>query len=195
VNEIPLFDLVTVSVGAPRVDNEGWDNTVGFLQATDIDQFGRLLLDAPKSRTALTEGQLERAWIQADDVLLVNKGTRNVAAFYRSDYPRAVASGAFYILRVNDAVTILPEFLACYLNLPTTQNQLQKRIVSASTVLSLNKKDLLDLPIPVLSLAVQQQLIDLHNSFSDIYDNTQQQLNLQQALLYQCFSTTLQTHR
>ncbi len=137
----------------------------------------------------------ERAWARFGDVLLANKGARSVAVFYRDNYPGVIVSGAFYILRVHDSAAILPEFLACYLNLPTTQHQLQNRIVAASTVLTLNKKDLLDLPIPLPSIDTQQRLIDLHHEFLTIHDLSHQQLNRHQDLLYQCFSTTLQPHR
>ncbi|WP_157603642.1 restriction endonuclease subunit S [Spirosoma telluris] len=195
MNGFQLYSLATVSVGVPRIEGDGFESLVGFLQTSDVDSFGRLLPDAPRSTTALLDSQLERAWVQPGDVLLANKGARYVAVFYSDAYPRVVASGSFYILRVLDSMTLLPEFLACYLNLRATQYQLQVRIGNPSTVSTLNKKDLLDLFVTVPPLEIQRALVELNNSFIDIYDKTQQQLNLQQALLNQCFSTTLQIHR
>ena len=193
--ETPIYDLVSISVGAPRTEGDSPNDLVGFLQIGDIDQFGRLLSSGPKATTTRFSTLSERAWTQFGDVLLTNKGSRNVAVFYHRDYPTVVASGAFYILRVYNPATILPEFLACYLNLPSTQSQLQSRIGAASTVLTLNKKDLSDLPVPVPPLETQQRLVDLHNVFLAIHDLSHHQLSLQQDLLYQCFSTTLQPHR
>lgn len=129
------------------------------------------------------------------DVLLSSKGSRNVAVFYHQQYPKLAVSNAFYIIRITDVITILPEFLAYYLNLPGTQKLLQSRVGQATTVPTLNKKDLMDFPVPVPSLELQQQLIHLYQSFLDIYDLSSQQLKLQQELVYQCFSTTLQLHR
>lgn len=195
MDEEPLHSLVSISVGTPRTESDAYGEKVGFLQISDIDQFGRLIPNAPKMTTVADNRLSERAWTQFGDVLLANKGPRNVAVFYRHDYPKVIVSGAFYILRVTDLSTILPEFLACYLNLPTTQNQLQKKIVTASTVLTLNKKDLSDLLVSVPPLDIQQRLIDTHNAFLAIYDLSHQQLNHHQELLYQCFSTTLLPHR
>lgn len=195
VNGFQLYSLASVSVGVPRIEDDASESSIGFLQTSDVDSFGRLLPDAPRSTTALSDSQLERALVQPGDVLLANKGARYVAVFYGDKYPTVVASGSFYILRVLDSMTLLPEFLACYLNLRGTQYQLQVRIGNPSTVSTLNKKDLLDLLVTVPPLDIQRALVELNNSFLEVYDKTQQQLNLQQALLNQCFSTTLQTHR
>lgn len=195
MDTLQLNQISTIHFGIPRTESLDIGYDLPYLQLTDVDTFGRINPDGIKSTITLAEQENQQAVPKPGDILLFSKGIRNIAVFCHHQYPKIVVSNSFYILRVKDEATVQPEFLACYLNLPATQKLLQSRVGLASTVPTLNKKDLLDFPIPVPPFAVQQQLIDLHNAFLGIYDISQQQLNLQQELLYQCFSTTLQTHR
>ncbi|WP_207509933.1 restriction endonuclease subunit S [Telluribacter humicola] len=162
-----------------------------FFNPGDFDEYGRLLSMEPPTRLSPVSDIMERARIRPDDILLMGKGSRHSAIFYREKYPRAVASAAFYILRVNEPDVVLPEFLACYLNQPGTQTLLDRRVSSSATVPTLNKKDLLDLPIPIPSMDTQRRLINLYNTFLTIQGLHQQITDHHQNLITECFSTTL----
>ncbi|GHB87847.1 restriction endonuclease subunit S [Persicitalea jodogahamensis] len=187
---LPLDHIVDIQIGMglrPAKTGE----PIAFLNPGDFDEYGRMLSVEPPTRLNSARNVMERAWIEPEDVLLMGRGSRHSAVFYRKEYPRAVASAAFYILRVNEPEVVLPEFLACYLNQPGTQTQLDRRVSSSATVPTLNKKDLLDLPIPVPSLDIQRRLIDLHNEFLTIQSLHQQITDHHQNLITECFSTTL----
>lgn len=187
---IPLDHIVDIQIGmALRPAKTG--EPIFFLNPGDFDEYGRLLSMEPPTRLSPVRDIMERAWIRPDDVLLMGKGSRHSAIFYREEYPRAVASAAFYILRVNEPDVVSPEFLACYLNQPGTQTQLDRRVSSSATVPTLNKKDLLDLPIPIPSMDTQRRLIDLYNTFLTIQGLHQQITDHHQNLINECFSTTL----
>lgn len=186
----PLDQIVDIQIGmALRPAKTG--QPIVFLNPGDFDKYGRLLSMDPVTRLGSVRNIMKRAWIRPEDVLLMGKGNRHSAIFYREEYPRSVASAAFYILRVNEPNAILPEFLACYLNQPGTQTQLYRRVSSSATVPTLNKKDLLDLPVPVPSMDIQRRLIDLYNTFLTIQSLHQQITDNHQNLITECFSTTL----
>lgn len=192
-----LENIATIHIGARVLPADASDVSAGaYLQTGDFDEFGRLIPFRPLTQIDKNQDVPERAWVKPGDILLTGKSNRNTAILYQEKYPIAVASATFFVLRVVDPDALLPAFLACYLNQPATQAQIRSRISSATTVPTLNKKDLLDLPVPILPMATQQCLVSLYNTFLTIRDLNTQIITHHENLVTQCFSTIIsgQTH-
>lgn len=187
-----LENIATIHIGARMVPTNASGISAGaYLQTGDFDEFGRLIPFRSLIQIDRNQEVPDRAWVKPGNILLTGKSNRNTAILYQENYPVAVASAAFFVLRVTEPDTFLPAFLACYLNQPATQAQIRSRVGSATTVPTLNKKDLLDLPIPILPMATQQYLVSLYNTFLTIRDLNTQIITHHENLVTQCFSTII----
>jgi len=97
--------------------------------------------------------------LKPGDVLFAAKGTKNFAVVYEDDYPPAVASTSFFVIRITDD-TLLPKYAAWFLNHPDTQEFLKGK-AKGTSMPSIKKADLEELEIPVPSLEKQQLIIQL----------------------------------
>ncbi len=186
----PLATLARIQLGTTQLRDEG-EGGVPLVQVGAFDKYGRIIPDNPRPFSTTTADIPQRAWVKPGDVLLAGKGSRNTAVYYRHEYPVAVASAAFFILRVIEPALLLPEFLACYLNQPEPQAQMKNLVSSSITVPTLNKRDLLDLRIPLPPLVVQRRLVNFYNAFLEIHDLNQHLTNQYEKLLHQCFFQTI----
>ncbi|MEZ0483194.1 restriction endonuclease subunit S [Fibrella aquatica] len=180
--QLPLASIVSAQMGIQKPDAIGGDMV--YLQSRDIDELGRLVKTGEE--TMISSDVEERGIIQPHDILLVAKGARNTAVYYEPDYPKAAASTVFFILRLQRS-DVLPAYLAYYLNTPAAQAQLKLRVSSMTTVPVLNKKDFLDLSVPVPDLATQHQLVNLHETYMQVRDLSLAILKKQEALVQYAF--------
>lgn len=156
-----LGEFTSVSAGfAPKDTSLNGDCAV--LQLADFTTDGSLQSDAPRVRVPLNGVPLHHL-LQAGDVLLAAKGARLLAACVEPHWLPAAAATTLLVLRPDPAVC-QPEFLALWLNQPATRLALQSRM-SATSVATLNKRDLLDLPMPghLPSLEGQRRLVELNH--------------------------------
>ncbi|MET7255036.1 restriction endonuclease subunit S [Dyadobacter fermentans] len=133
-----------------------------YLQAKHFDENGKLqsvLKPELKGSRALKKHLLDPG-----NILFAAKGSKNFATCFEEDYPPAVASTSFFVIRLNtDAV--LPKFLTWFLNSRKTQRFL-KANATATSIASISKSVLEDLEIPVPTIEEQQlilQITDLQN--------------------------------
>jgi hypothetical protein len=158
---ISLKQLASVSAGfAPKV--QGLAGTCVILQLADFTDEGALLPDSLRVRIPLDEVPHQHR-LQTGDVLLAAKGARLLATHVEPDWLPAAAATTFLVLRVSTPDDCLPAFLALWLNQPATRVILQSRL-SATSVPTLNKRDVLDLPLPGIlpQLAEQRRLLELN---------------------------------
>ncbi len=111
------------------------------------------------ARTNL-EGRKEPDWLQPGDILFVAKGARNFAVCLNDIPGPAVCSQYFFLIRVRDAKTLLPEFLAWQINQLPAQRYLGKG-AEGTDQLSIRRGVLEALPIAVPPVEQQHQLINL----------------------------------
>jgi restriction endonuclease S subunit len=102
-----------------------------------------------------------RALLRYGDVLLTGKGQRLFAWAYDNSMGQCIPSSLFYLLRVETS-KILPEYLACYLNLDKIQFLLTQ-IGAAATIMSIPKKELARLPIEIPTMYKQHSVVKLLN--------------------------------
>ena len=103
-----------------------------------------------------------KAFVQKNDVLFSSRGVFR-AGYLKNDIQNTLASSSLYILRINTD-TILPEFLAIYLNSQEGQKVIQKA-VSGGSVPVIFRNALADIEIPLLPLVKQRQVIDIYNNW------------------------------
>lgn len=159
-----------------------------YLQIGDFDANGNLVLGKDKSYINQTEINNERQLLTSGDILLPAKGLKNAAFYISEHYLPAVASSLFFVIRVQDPTTILPQFLAIYLNHPATQSKIKAMISSTLTVPVLNKKEFQELPVPIISLAEQKEIIQLHHIYQQERAITIQLLEKKEQLFHGIFT-------
>lgn len=106
------------------------------------------------------EGRKEPDWLRPGDILFVAKGARNFAVCLKDIPAPAVCSQYFFLIRVLDIKSLLPEFLAWQINQLPAQRYLSKN-AEGTDQLSIRRGVLEALPIAVPPIAQQHQLINL----------------------------------
>lgn len=132
------------------------NGNAGVVQAKDIS---RLYVD----EGSITRVSLDLAsdrFIQEGDVLLTARGSfrAGVAKFQKP----AIASASLFLIRVTDK-TILPEYLAIYLNSEGAQYYFSQNAKGA-TIQSVAVSDLQNITVPVIPLESQQVIVDLQRN-------------------------------
>ena len=103
----------------------------------------------------------EDFYISKGDILFSAKGSHNNAVYIERDLTETVASAHFYILRIK-ANTLLPEYLAWYINQKPAQSYIQK--YSRGTAINyINRQNLENLEVAVPDLETQKKITALYN--------------------------------
>ena len=127
-----------------------------YLQQSDFDGNGELRNTTQPTIIVANQKHL----LAAGDLLLASKGNNNMCVIVPGIEQKCVASPSFLVIRLHDKFAILPEFVAWYLNLPTTQNTLAVQ-ARGTSIMSISKATLGDLEIPVPSVERQRRYIEL----------------------------------
>lgn len=129
------------------------------IQFRDAEDFVRINPDSPLK----IQGQKlpKRHFLTGNDVLFLAKSEYNYAIPYQNEFPQAVASSMFLILRVTDD-QIHPPYLAWYLNQWPAQQFLKSR-TAGTYIKNIAKKDLGELSIPVPSFDKQHKIAEIYS--------------------------------
>ena len=158
-----LADIATVKAGysfrgkIPEVDD---GNTLA-IQIKDLTEDGEIRwrnvistnVNNPKPRDLLADG----------DIILAARGQRNLAAVVRKPNQPVVCAPHYFVISLKDFGRVLPDFLAWYLNLQSTQRYFQKS-AEGSLHLSIRKSIVQSTPIMVPELSKQKIVVELHNA-------------------------------
>ena len=153
-----LSNIVSIQTGFfARPDNSG---DVVCLQSKHFDELGNITaqlfpeLDSSKIS--------QKHFLHSGDVLFAAKGTKNFAAIFQQIKHDAVASTSFFVLRIKDEykTKILPEYIAWYINLPSTIGFLKEKS-SGTSIVSISKPTLSRLEIPLPSTEKQQKILNI----------------------------------
>jgi restriction endonuclease S subunit len=87
------------------------------------------------------------------------KGTKNFAALYENHNKPAVASTSFFVLRLTDE-TVLPEYLAWFLNSQITQTYL-KAFARGTSIPSISKQVLETVEITIPDIEIQNAILQI----------------------------------
>jgi restriction endonuclease S subunit len=164
---------------------------VVYLQANNFDENG--LLTSSLIPNLKLSDQTQRHLLKPGDVLFAAKGTKNFAAIYEKQNGLCVASSTFLVLRVNkhgSKNSILPEFLAWYLNNRVTQTKL-KAMAIGSALPSISKATISELEISVPSVQKQNTILKI-DALRKLERSIQQQLvEIREDYIQQLLQNTL----
>jgi hypothetical protein len=155
-----LSELATISAGHPIRDAvrdvAGGDVAVVQIRNVRADTG----VDwAAVARTNLS-GRREPDWLKPGDVLFSARGQRNVAVCLDEPPLKAVCSPHFFLIRVTENRSVLPEFLAWQMNLPSAQ-QYFAQSATGSYIKSIRRQVLESLSLLIPSLDRQRLLVGL----------------------------------
>lgn len=130
---------------------------VVYLQSKHFDEYGQLLTTLHPDLK--TEGISEKHLLKEGDVLFAAKGTKNFAAVFENHNEPSVASTSFFVLRPTDK-KVLPQYLAWFLNSPTTQTLLKGQAIGTS-IPSISKQVLENLEMIVPEIETQKGILQI----------------------------------
>ena len=127
------------------------DGNVSVIQIGDLDmlvhkKLMRVRGIAPKHHYFVRQG----------DVLLVARGNQHRAVWISRHLPKTVAVSNFFLVRIYKEA-VLPAYLAWYLNSQPAQYFLQRHRMG-SNILSLQKRDLERLEVPIPPRDIQKKI-------------------------------------
>lgn len=122
-----LKDIADIQFGYQHRDRDRLsvkeaEGSHAIVQIKDISETGELLTDRFSRITP--SGNPNRYLVSEGDVLFLSRGQRGFAIPVREPLKNTVASYYFYILRAQRD-RVLPEYLAWFINQPTTQVTLE----------------------------------------------------------------------
>ncbi|ETZ22189.1 restriction endonuclease subunit S [Pedobacter sp. V48] len=161
---------------------------VYYIQARHFDRNREFILSV--NPDLAFDKKIEKHFLQVGDVLVASKGYDHFAVTYKGIVRPAVASSMFMVLRMKDQKKILPEYLAWFINHPTTQTLLSENSKGTS-IPSLNKIDIGDLELTIPSVKHQQSILKIQ-ALRQREVKIQQQINqLREQYIQQSILNTL----
>lgn len=158
-----LGDLIQVKAGypwrgaVPPVSN----GSVKAVQAKDISEIGELALENCV-RTELT-GKRDADWLRMGDVLLINKGGRNTAAYVDRDFADVTSTSSIYLLKAHKSWTekLNMQFITWQLNQAPLQAYF-KRSAEGTLQVSLRRQVVEDAMLAIPDLYTQNLIASLY---------------------------------
>jgi restriction endonuclease S subunit len=95
-------------------------------------------------------------FLNKGDIVFVSKGVNNYAIVIDQINFPIVASATFFIIKV-DAKTMIPEYLAWFMNQKEAQNYFSEKR-AGTYIPNLNKQDIMELPVKVPPLKIQMAI-------------------------------------
>jgi len=182
MNKIKLKDIAEISSGTYQ--KEVADGDLLYLQVKDFKS--SYLANGELKPSIADSCKITKYTLVDNDLLFAAKGTSNFCAIYNEVMGKAVASSAFFVIRIKKA-TVLHKYICWYINTPNILKKLQLNAVG-SVIPSITKEMLADLEINIPSIAIQRKIIICsqlqekeHVLRAQIAERTKQLIDLQLA--------------
>lgn len=120
-------------------------------------------------------------FLQSRDVLVVNRGRFAAAVFDLSDGKSWIAPSSIIVLTINKK-SVLPEYLACYLNSVDGQKMFQRHF-EQTTIPFISAKNLGEMEMPVPSLDRQRAVVAFAQATEKYRKLTQRKQEIHQQLI------------
>lgn len=127
------------------------DGDVSVIQIGDLD----MLVHEKLMRVRDIEPK-QHYFVRQGDVLLVARGIQHRAVWISRHLPKTIAVSNFFLIRMKKK-DVLPAYLAWYLNSQPAQYFFQRHRMG-SNILSLQKRDLEHLEVPVPPVGIQERI-------------------------------------
>ncbi len=152
-----LKNIATIQTGLFANDFKG--DEIAYLQTKHFNDDGTLKqsLFPDLARNEIDENHL----LKKGDVLFAAKGSRNFAIPFINIKYSCVASTSFFVIRIKSK-NILPEYLAWFLNHPSTIKILKAQALGTS-IPSISKPVLQELELSIPDLKTQKAIVHIAN--------------------------------
>lgn len=154
--KISLIDIATIHTGI--YTKSGIDGEVFYLQARHFNE--NYQFDTTVVPDLDLDDKLSKHLLHNGDLLFAAKGFQNFVAIYKNNIGLAVASSMFLVIRLKDHAITSPEYLAWYLNHPTSQAYFQNN-AKGTSLPSITKDILGKLEIALPSVAKQKFILQI----------------------------------
>lgn len=165
----PLGTVAHVSTGYPfrkKVEPEEGGDVV-LVQLKDME--GTEGVSGSGSIMLRNEGgKYERYLLRAGDLLFQSRGSRHPVAVVDAGI-RGIAGTGLHTIRP-DRHRALPEFLAWWLNHPTSQVTFKNELARGTYIPFVSKAALHSFSIPLPSLDVQQRIVDVDRLWRQVWE-------------------------
>lgn len=104
-----------------------------------------------------TVPQIERHLLKRGEIIIVNKGVRFSTFLYDGFVHNVIATTAFYVITPGE--DLIPEYLYWYLNQEEAKTYLADN-TQGSVIPTITKSVLIQLPIPFIPLAAQEDILE-----------------------------------
>lgn len=131
------------------------EGDVVYLQVKHFDEDG--ILKSDLHGDIPLEKIPSKHLLQNGDILFASKGAKNFAAVFENHFPPSVASTSFFVFKLT-TMDVLPNYLAWYLNHPSTLTSIKSFARGTSTP-SISKEALENLEITIPSQDVQKVIL------------------------------------
>ena len=154
-----LKDIATIRSGhlfREKIEPEA-NGPMRVIQVSDITPDARLSLD-PLTRISV-RGLKQNRHLEPGDCLFISRGPRKQAIAIAQMLENTIATSQFFVLRPD--ITILPEFLAWYINQRPAQRYIEEHSTGTSASL-INLEALKMLPVEVPPSETQTRIVRIH---------------------------------
>ena len=161
VKKLKISDIASRVIRGPVINRRAENGMTGIINISDINEFG---IDFGSIWTTDELGRkIDEAILRDDDVLLTARGTTiKVAVFHPGkDTKPCVASPNIIVIRPNSL--IMGDFLKLFLESPVG-TKLLKSLQRGETITNINPKDVLDVEVPVPTIAEQKEAVDMYKA-------------------------------
>lgn len=135
-----------------RVDG----GNLSVIQMKDLTEDNRLDVDG-MAQVELADAKL-RQYVALNDIVFRSRGQTNTAVLIEQDVGDAVVAAP--LLRIRPSETVLPAYLAWFINLPTSQGWLASQ-AKGTAVQMISKKTLEGMEVTVPSIERQRAIVQL----------------------------------
>lgn len=159
MTKVPLKTVADIRVGyqAKTGIEENTHGTHRLIQSKSFDSFHHL-----RSEDLITfspDRKPEIYSVHKGDILFQARGIAHFSYYIDKDLKNTLAAGSFYIIRIRNK-SILPEYLAWWLNQPKTQSYFQSQ--SRGSLMSfITKSTLSHLQVQIPPLSVQKKVVKI----------------------------------
>ncbi|WP_039648479.1 restriction endonuclease subunit S, partial [Geobacter anodireducens] len=130
--------------------------------------------------------QLARHKVSNGTIVMPRRGEISKRAFIREDEAGWLCGTGCIKIELKGAA-LLPRFLYYYLDMPSMVEWIERKAVG-TTMLNLNTSIIRQIPVPVLSLDIQNKIASILSAYDDLIENNQRRIRLLEdstRLLYQ----------
>jgi len=155
---VNLKDLTTGFFAGYSFRNRVEDEPKGDLRVIQMKDLSDNYSFINSSLTSISSDKINsKLFLKKNDVLFLAKGSNNFAIEYTLDFPKAIASSAFFVLRP-DTNKVVPSYLTWFINQLPVQYYLKENM-AGTYIPNINKSAIEGIMIALPSIVIQEKIV------------------------------------